>query len=330
MAMTCRIECEWTLRAPLSHIGESTGVDSYLVTQDIIGPDGLPTEVFVYSGNALRGMWRDAGAQYLLDTLGGEERIQVPLSLFYLLWSGGSIGGQQTVDIDQARRLRRALPHVSLFGGGVGSQILPGKLNVSDAYLCCAETQHLIPERLRSPQARSWRQMTTERSYTRTDDAKHEGRRAYLRDAALPGPVLPPPALEGRTRKTAKGAPREAPPQQMRYTLEVVQAGARLWSDVLLFDAEPLELGAFVACLDQWGQRPVLGGKSAVGLGRVDLTATLVATDGTVQPFTRIADGRRDHAPPAVEAKALYDAFLAEYRQYLMTHREGLVALLDH
>src|SRR5690606_23450406 len=127
-------------------------------------PDGSPVEVFIYSGNAFRGMLRDKGAAYMLDSLGQGATIQVPLDVFYLLFSGGALGGKSSVDIDQARRIRQAVPLISVLGGGVGNQILPGKIHVGDAYPLCAETQHLIPEGLRDPEALSWRHLTTERS----------------------------------------------------------------------------------------------------------------------------------------------------------------------
>ena len=110
------LEGVFTLLSPLSHIGESHGVDSYLATQDIIGVDGEPTEVFVYSGNALRGMLRDCGSKYFLDNLSPENKLQIPLELFYFLFSGGSIGGNQKVDIDKAREIRAKIPVASIFG----------------------------------------------------------------------------------------------------------------------------------------------------------------------------------------------------------------------
>ena len=57
--MNGKIETVFTLLSPLSHIGESIGPNSYLATQDMLDANGNPIEVFVYSGNALRGMWRD-------------------------------------------------------------------------------------------------------------------------------------------------------------------------------------------------------------------------------------------------------------------------------
>ncbi|MCK9328186.1 MAG: hypothetical protein M0P69_22000, partial [Bacteroidales bacterium] len=125
MSNNIRLDGKVTLLSPMSHIGESSGPDSFLSQDIIIGPDGQPVEAFVYSGNAFRGQLRDLAAMYMTDRLGG---ITYNPDVFYLLFSGGSLGGAQSVDIDQARMYRRNVPMLSVFGGGVGNQILAGKL----------------------------------------------------------------------------------------------------------------------------------------------------------------------------------------------------------
>lgn len=324
---------KWTLLAPLSHIGESVGPDSYLATQEILGPDGMPTEVFVYSGNAIRGTLRDAGAKYFQDHLIPGAIAQAPLELFYLLWSGGSIGGDQKLDIEQAQKLRQMVPHLSILGGGIGNQILPGKLNVGDGYPLCKETQHLIPEELRDPEAITWRAMTAERSYTRTDDAKDENKRTYYKGAEevaqLPGgeqlQLLADSAEEAKRQE--KRDKQKDRPQQMRYMVEVLQAGARLWSEITFFDCVEVELGALVACFEEWGKRPVLGGKSNVGMGKVKLDAKLQLHGQAPEPFVTV-DGRVALGNKAVQCKDAYDAYLRKYGDYLEENREGLVSLI--
>lgn len=83
-----RIETIYTLLQPLSHIGESESTQSFLNTTTVVN-DGKPEEVFVYTGNALRGMLRDCGARYLLNKL----EIQVPLKAFHLLLVAGVLVG---------------------------------------------------------------------------------------------------------------------------------------------------------------------------------------------------------------------------------------------
>lgn len=121
-----RLDGRITLLSSLSHIGESTGPDSWLSQDYIIGPDGQPTECFLYSGNSFRGILRDIAAKYLLDKLGG---IAVPLEVFHLLFSGGSLGGAQSVDIDQARMYRRYLVSNMRGYGEIIRAAIRGKIN---------------------------------------------------------------------------------------------------------------------------------------------------------------------------------------------------------
>lgn len=325
-----RIDGVFTLLAPLSHIGESHGPDSYLDTTEILGPDGRPVEVFCYHGNALRGMLRDMAGVYMLDRLG----VQVPLDVFYLLFSGGSIGGEQAVDIDQARRIRQAVPAISVLGGGVGNQILPGKIQVGDAWPLCAEVQHLLPENLRRPGAVSWRQMTTERSFSRKDDAKDENLRVHLYNAPRPeiGPggqigLLPPAGAE--KENDGKGGRKEQP-QQMRYTIECLAPGARLWTRIHVQRLTDLEMGALASAFAQWTRAPYLGGQNRIGFGLCAAAFTWTPFGGEPEEFAVIGEGGMHRLGPTAErTKAAYDAWLEEYVRYLDERREGLVKLLD-
>lgn len=122
-----RLHGLFTLRAPLSHIGETISASSHLAQDQVLQPNGELVPVFAYAGNAWRGQLRDLSAAYMLDAI-GSPRLQ--LDAFHLLFSGGAIGGPQNTDIAQARRMRAAMPHIAIFGGGVGNQILEGKLRV--------------------------------------------------------------------------------------------------------------------------------------------------------------------------------------------------------
>ncbi len=334
-----RLEGIITLLSPLSHIGESHGPDSYLATQEIIGPDGMPIEVFTYSGNAMRGLLRDTGAKYFLDRLAGKEAfLQIPLEIFYMLFSGGAIGGEQKIDIDQARRIRQAIPILSLFGAGVGNQILSGKIFVNDALPICYECSHIIPARYLTGQLISWRQMTTERSFTRKDDAKDDRLRPYLQveeKTALQAPEQQQFMLEeGDTEKKAKKKEKSTEkkekenPQQMRYTVEVFQAGAQLWHRIDFHDLNEIELGALVSCFVEFSKKPYIGGQSRIGMGRVRLDYELI-TDETQEMFLQIDTDSYLLGPTATEAKARYDEYLAEYNKYLADNKQRLVMLVD-
>ena len=104
---TYRLDGEIKALTPLSHIGETHGTDSYLAEQVVVGPDGEPQEVFVYSGNASRGP--DEGLRRPIPA-GQAWGLQVPLETFHLLFSGGSLGSKTFVDVEQGQNVSEAAP----------------------------------------------------------------------------------------------------------------------------------------------------------------------------------------------------------------------------
>lgn len=305
-----RLDGTIELLAPLSHIGETISTTAYLNEEPVIQPDGTVETVFVYNGNALRGQLRDCAAKYLLDHLGG---IRVPLPAFHLLFSGGSIGGAQVVDLEQARAYRRLLPAVSLFGGGVGNQILPGKLRVGNSYPIVRQTARLVPARYWTDPLPDYGGWTAEKSFTRTDDAKDE----RLRDRCLA-------ALGEPERK------KDGPPAQMRYTVEFLCAGARLYTHLVALDVSEIELGCLVTAFEELARFPYLGGQARMGHGRCRIAYewTDLTAGGAGTPFLSV-DDRADLSPPAAEAKDAYDRFLSSlYQAYLAEHETELTELL--
>lgn len=316
-----RIDGVITLLSPLSHIGEVHGPDSYLAGTQIIGPDGMPVECFVYSGNAFRGMLRDLGTQYLLEKLGNP---QLPLDLFYLLFSGGSIGGNQAVDIDQGRQLRKMLPLLSLFGGAVGNQILQGKMFVGAMYPLVRECQRVLPRRLRSEDAPSWRHWTVEHNFTRTDDAKDENLRKFLSVSEEEKPLL-----EDQVSDEKKSDKKKELPQQMRYTIELLATGSRLYQRIDLIDVNDLELGTFVSALYQFSKRPYIGGRNSIGMGLVEIEYEY-HENGKTKPFMFISEDNSEMGLLANNAKERYDEFLKDlYDKYLIENKTELVKLLE-
>lgn len=327
-----RLEGKVTLLGPLSHIGESLGPDSFLAESVIINERGRPVECFLYSGNAMRGMLRDKGVKYLLDKLGD---IRLPLETFYLLFSGGSLGGEQKIDIEQARMYRKMLPVFSIFGGGAGNQIIGGKMKVGQMVPLVKECQRILPERLRDPEAVSWRQWTMEQSFTRKDDAKDEELRNYLYEETPE--QLPAGAkqyqLEGTTTKGKKKEKKgEDAPQQMRYSVECLAPGSVMYHRIDLQDMTELEMGAFVSAFVEFSRQPYIGGKSGVGFGLVEMEYDYF------KPFDRNSLGKfmeiRDEgyllSKPAKEAKEKYDQFLLDlYNSYIESKESEIRNVLE-
>lgn len=244
-----KLEIKYTLKSPLSHIGESNSTTSFLNDLQIVTEDGLE-EIFIYSANAFRGQWRDLGAKHLVEKLGKK----LDLSSFHVLFSGGNISGSQSADIDQAREIREKLPLVSLFGGGVGNQILEGCMKVGFGYPACLEAKGIINQELFSESALSRKsgEYTSDIEFTRTDDSKGELGVRHLAD------------VDGAGKKKKGSAS-----TQMRYEVEHLVPGTQLYQEVFL-DTNDLEEGAFWNTLQEFAKSPYLGGMSGKGFGKVD------------------------------------------------------------
>lgn len=243
-----KIEFFYKLLSPLSHIGESSGTESFLNTQRIL-VDKKIEEIFSYSGNAIRGQLRDCASRYFLNLLNEK----VSLDLFYLLFSGGSISGEQSLDVEKAKQLRKLIPIVSVFGGGIGNAILSGKMNVSDAYILCKECKQLLPESLKEQCSLSYKELTDERSFTRFDDIKNVKLQEYT--------------------ETEESKKKEA--VQMRYTVETIVPSSQFYSMILCEDMSDIELGCLLSAIYEFAKAPYLGGKKNIGFGRVSFVCSL-------------------------------------------------------
>ena len=333
--MNIRLSGTFALRSPLSHIGESISTTSYLSEEPILQADGSAVSVFTYSGNAWRGQLRDLCATYMLEHIGSPT---ISLDAFHLLFSGGRIGGEQSIDLTSARAWRKTIPMLAIFGGGVGNQILPGKLRVRNAYPVCREAIPVLPPSLReAARARSYRGMTFEKSFSRKDDAK---------DDRLNGHLVPPPAAqpsllsaggdvvdEARRAKGKGKAPGlDAAPvsDQMRVTCELLAAGVVLATEIDALDVTEIELGALVSGLHLFSRSPHIGGQANKGHGLVALDYTMIDLDtGETRPFLSVDGGPALLAAPAAAAKDAYDQHLRHaYDQMLAAQGHEMARLI--
>lgn len=313
---TWRIDGSFRLRSPLSHIGETISNKSYVVQERILQPDGSVEEVFCYSGNAWRGQLRDLCAAYMLEALGD---VQVGLDMFHLLFSGGRIGGTQNTDIGQARRMRAAVPMIALFGGGVGNQILQGKLRVGNCYPVCREAIPVLPLTLSEPAAAiAYADCTMEKEHSRRDDAKIENVRRHLAD---PADTL----LLGNEKPKAK----DGPADQMRIGMELVTPGVTLTTWIAVEAASEVELGVLVSGLHRFSALPQIGGKVGAGYGLVDLTYAITPAGGERQDFVRASNGECLLSRTAADAKEAYDQHLRTlYDHMLAENASDITAIL--
>lgn len=233
-----KVTIKYTLKAPVSHIGEIASTGSYF--QTITTKDGkLP----VITGNAIRGQLRDSMALHWFSLM----PVKVSKDIFNIFFSGGNINGTMRDDVEKAKKVRQHFPFISLLGGGLGDMIMAGKVNVGFAYPVCKEAEAItgIESDI------SWHSLIGEIEFTRTDDSKNDKLSGYIENID--------------EEKTAKAS------TQMRYSVQYVAAGAEFVQEISFRDnVTPLELGAFYAGLLTWFKLPILGGMAAKGFGAFD------------------------------------------------------------
>lgn len=268
-----------TLLTSCSHIGESYGINSKLRREKIIQPDGSVEQVPIISGNSIRGILRDRGMLHMLNILGygNEETGEVrglSLAAFYFLFSGGILTktGSRGLDVDEARQWRDMIPLVSIFGGAMGNQVMNGKIKIGKGIPICSETAHLIPDRfVQENELKSIWDLCQEEAYTRRDDEKNEKLRQLIAPqvrALLEDKARTERAKAGTKEDMAKETGQK---QQMRYHVETLAAGTKLFWEVTLDDVTDLEFEAFAVCLAEFARFPYIGGKSGVGHGKVSI-----------------------------------------------------------
>ncbi|MEM4234808.1 MAG: RAMP superfamily CRISPR-associated protein [Candidatus Methanomethylicaceae archaeon] len=318
------LEGVMTALTSISHIGESYGINSKMRREKIIQPDGTVEEVPIISGNSIRGILRDRGMLHMLKLLGygvneeTKEVVGLSLPAFYFLFSGGALTkdlSNRGLDIDEARKWRELIPLVSLFGGAMGNQIMPGKAKIGKAIPICEETKHIIPERyLKIGKLQSIWELCQEESYTRRDDEKNEDLRKLI-DPNVRG-LLEESARAKRERQRARQdiESETGQKQQMRYYVETLAAGTRLFWEAVLEDVNDLEREAFFVTLAEFSRFPYLGGKNGVGHGKVALKI-----DHWIEIEPRIAPNGRE-----------LDFVLGEvYIKHLMENRDRITELLN-
>jgi len=256
--------------------GQSFGITTKLRREKFVQLDGSVEEIPVISGNGVRGYLRDLGMRHMCRALGygvNEQTGEVnglTLAAFYFLFSGGALTSDagRGIDIDFARKLRGLIPLVGVFGGATGNQVMPGKIKVGKMKPICAETRHLIPERFVPDTPASIWEYLQEEMYTRKDDEKNEHLRQLIAPQAR---ALLEDKLRVKKARDAEGKPKSdtGEHQQMMYYVETFAQGTQFYWQLVLEDVTQIEFEAFLTCLTEFSRMPYVGGRSAIGHGKV-------------------------------------------------------------
>lgn len=247
----------------------------------------------IYTGNAVKGQWRDLFFARMLRAIGLRPEADLSPRRAQELFSGGTIesgADGAVVRLDVRRRARGTIPAIDLLGGCVDQQILSGLLRVDDCTLLCRENAWKL-YRMMAPKDAAGAPLTYEEfaaSLLPADDwtLLRLGVRQAHRD--LPGGDLS--AKDG-------GA-------QMLYNTEAIKPGARLFhafSLVSLSSVSSLARSCMADLLTDFTDTGHLGAKTSSGPGRVSTLGYM----------------------PAEKAESLPSP--DEYLSYLDTHRAAIV-----
>jgi len=143
---------------PLAHGGDAKAGNATLFRRmNILSNTGQVLSLPFYSGNALRGMLRDALADHFLSKLGMIPRKDKPpcsLWFFHSLYAGGALEENSAVTkamsvkfgkatgalrTDGLREFRDLLPATSLLGCALGNRIICGRIQCGDLRPRCKE-----------------------------------------------------------------------------------------------------------------------------------------------------------------------------------------------
>ena len=306
-----------TALTSITHGGDETlGTVRTLRREKLVLEDGTVEHVTVISGNALRSRLRDSATIYMLKRINYKPRKEA----FDFLTSGGGLSktgsGSAAIDLGTARRLRDLMPHVSVFGGSTANHIMRGKLKMGKIIPLCRETAPFVPEDMRHLCRASIWDMTQLEGYTRTDDKKNENMLMLMAPEARKAIAA---AQEKSTRKHIEGkkeekAEDEGPATQMRYEFETIAMGTKFFHEMFLDCVTDLELYAFFSAMSEFSKCPFIGGRSAVGHGKISLEYQ----EFNVQPNLRPTEGNELQIAPG-----------RQYDEYLIEHRNEIISLLE-
>ncbi|WP_368680501.1 hypothetical protein R1X32_09775 (plasmid) [Rhodococcus opacus] len=275
MRSTVRWDVELTALSSISQKGEDSGTTTTLFRREpVIQPDGRPVLVPIVSGNSLRGGLRRIAEELFRDVIGYEQ--QIPLSAAHALRNGGSLTKVTGDGLTGRRRqrLRELVPPIGVFGGNGGGQPpIDGCLKVGKVIPRVRETETIMT-RAYDGRLTSQFELVSLESYSRFDDTDTR--------------TFPESSAGGGAGKDVGTS------MLMRFEVETLPAGTRFETFLRLDRATPLEISFFTDVWGRFARDGFLGGRSAIGHGRVRVESDRVVLAG---PDPQSVDWRVELAP---------------------------------
>lgn len=322
-----RIHTIATVTRALKHGGQTVGNVQEFARHSVTDPDGERVDVPHISANSIKHLVREAGADFALEAMGLLEPDSLTRAEQYLMFAGGALdSGGQSIRLDKARRVEKALPILGLCGYAAGNSMSESQLIVEGWELVCWENSQRLrpvlekyaPEHLPllETYADEWIEVAQRTGHDPTRTAK--GRRMLPVDERL--------ELEAQL-SGAKGSGAKDAFRPMPFEYETLIPGAVLVGGFAFkHGVRDLELQAFRSAIT-WaseGRGPdggVLlpvggGGSTAQGLASTHLHGELAVG---IEPMRYRPT---DELAPAREVGDGFDEALTAYVDHLSGHAE--------
>jgi CRISPR/Cas system CSM-associated protein Csm3 (group 7 of RAMP superfamily) len=249
-----------TANSPISHNGgEVNGNTAMVRRMTVMQPDGTSVEVPYVSGNSFRGKLRNVSAANTLNMLGEDgEPKKVKADIFQMLFSGGTLSSKDKKDVGNNVgffKELKTLVHVGLFGTAYGNAIIPGQMKIGHLIPICKETEHIIPKEFHLENSPSCYEIVQLEMLTRKEDSKDGDKQKFLERI-----------------NNLLGEEEEVNTSQMIYNIETIVAGTQFYWNAVLEDVTDVEFDYFLDLLSRYKENPIVGGKSSIGYGSIDLS----------------------------------------------------------
>lgn len=271
-----RIEVLLEAEQPIKHLSESFGNTGVIATKKVRQRDGTFARVPHVSADAMRHGIREAAAYVMLHAIGGTEKPALSEAALRLLFAGGMVTGKGdagSVRMGEYRKLVEMVPQLAFLGGCAENRTIPGRMDVDDALLVCAESERFLPpwiaEECPGASAATYRESMEEVQRVRMDPSLDPGKRRLLDAGDADKIERRLEASERASREDDAVAKDAAKSTMMPRRFERVAQGALFsWRvSVTLYDA--LDADAFYTAFCAFAGNMVVGGGRAVGHGRM-------------------------------------------------------------
>jgi len=259
-----------TALSSISHGGETRGLSTMLRREMVFHPaTGQLVPVPIISGNSFRGVLRRIGEDLLRDVLAYDGQLSAAAA--HALRGGGALAKSSREPLSGSRlgTLRSLIPQIGVFGAAGGGRIIQGCLQVGKVVPHLEETSHITGV----PSHRAAFDAVQVETYSRADET-------FAHDFVT----------------TTAATLDDHDSQQMRYRVETFPAGTTFSSWLTLTRPTDLEISFFTDVLDQFRTHGTLGGRKAIGLGRVrlDLTTPTLTPSPAINWRTHLEEHRTD------------------------------------